>query len=237
MKEKQGRTVLIKAEPDQVTIDPVKTAVIVVDMQNAFVKKGGYFELVGYDLSGTQRIIEPCRKVTAAARKAGARVIYLQMGFSPDLSDKGPPDSPGNAKSKGLRFISSHPDLGDKFYFYGGWGAEIIQELAPQPGDIVVRKQRYDGFIGTNLDIILRTHSIKNLIFVGTATNLCVESTLRHAFFLDYFSILVSDAVSQAGSAVTQEATILNVRSHFGWVTTSEEFVSGIELCHKDTKI
>jgi ureidoacrylate peracid hydrolase len=234
MEEKQIRTVLIKAEPDPITIDLLQTAVIVVDMQNAFVKKGGYFDLVGYDRSATERIVEPCRKITAAARKAGARVIYFQMGFSPDLSDKGPPDSPVNSKSKGLRFIKSHPELKDKFYFYGAWGAEIIPELEPQPGDIVIRKQRYDGFIGTNLDIILRTHSIKNLIFTGTATNICVESTLRHAFFLDYFSILVSDAVSQAGSAVTQQATILNVQSHFGWVTTSEEFVKGIGLGHQD---
>lgn len=236
MDDKQSRTVQIKAEPDPITIDMVRTAVIVVDMQNAFVKKGGYFDLAGYDLSATEKIVEPCRKVTAAARNGGARVIYLQMGFSPDLSDKGPPDSPVNSKSKGLRFINNHPDLKDKFYFYGAWGGEIIEELAPRPGDIVVRKQRYDGFIGTNLDIILRTHQVRNLVFVGTATNVCVESTLRHAFFLDYFSILVSDAVCQAGSAVTQQATILNVQSHFGWVTTSEEFVKGIELGHQDAK-
>ncbi|RJR48446.1 MAG: isochorismatase family protein [Desulfobacteraceae bacterium] len=227
--EKRNRTVEIKAEPDPVTIDLLRTAVIVVDMQNAFVKKGGYFDLAGYDLTGVERIVEPCRKVAAAARESGARVIYLQMGFSRDLSDKGPPDSPVNAKSKGLRFISNHPDLKDKFYFYGCWGAEIIPELSPRQGDIVVPKQRYDAFIGTNLDIILRTHGVKNLVFVGTATNVCVESTLRHAFFLDYFPILVSDAVVQAGSDVTQQATILNVKSHFGWVTTSENFERGVE--------
>jgi ureidoacrylate peracid hydrolase len=231
MEGKQVRAATIKAEPDPVTIDPMRTAVIVVDMQNAFVKKGGYFDLAGYDLSATENIIEPCRKVTEAARMAGGRVIYLQMGFSPDFSDKGSPDSPVGSKSKGLRFINRHPELKDKFYFYGAWGAEIIEELAPQPGDIVVRKQRYDGFIGTNLEIVLRTCHIKNLVFTGTATNVCVESTLRHAFFLDYFSVLVSDAVSQAGSIVTQQATILNVKSHFGWVTTSEEFVKGIEIC------
>jgi ureidoacrylate peracid hydrolase len=230
MEEKQVRNVSINAEPDPLTIDLPRTAVIVVDMQNAFVKTGGYFDLAGYDRSATEKIIDPCRKVTEAARKAGAKVIYLQMGFSPDLSDKGSPDSPGNSKSRGLRFINSHPDLKDKFYFYGAWGGEIIQELAPQPGDIVVRKQRYDAFIGTNLEIILRTHQIRNLVFVGTATNVCVESTLRHAFFLDYFPILVSDAVSQAGSAITQQATILNVLSHFGWVTTSDELVKGIGL-------
>ncbi|MBP1708698.1 MAG: isochorismatase hydrolase, partial [Deltaproteobacteria bacterium] len=103
------------------------------------------------------------------------------------------------------------------------------EELKPGPQDLVVRKQKYDGFLGTNLEIILSTYGIRSLVFIGTATNLCVESTLRHAFFLDYFPILISDAVSQAGPTITQEATILNVKSNFGWVTTSESFVAGLE--------
>jgi ureidoacrylate peracid hydrolase len=219
----------ITAEPEPIQIDLLKTAVIVVDMQNAFVKKGGYFDLVGYDLSGTQGIIVPCQKIITAARQKGARIIYFQMGCSPDFSDRGPADSPYNLKAKGLKLIHQRPEVKDKFYIYGTWGAEIIEELKPRPEDLIVRKQKYDGFIGTNLEIILSTFGIKHLAFVGTATNLCVESTLRHAFFLDYFPILVSDAVSHAGSNITQEATILNVKNHLGWVTTSESFVSGLE--------
>jgi ureidoacrylate peracid hydrolase len=219
----------VAAEPEPLSIDVLKTAVIVVDMQNAFVKRGGYFDLVGYDLSGVEGIIAPCRKIITAARQKGARIIYLQMGCSPDFSDRGPADSPYNLKAKGLRLIHRRPEMKDKFYIYGTWGAEIIEELKPGPEDIIVRKQKYDGFIGTNLEIILSTFGIKYLAFVGTATNLCVESTLRHAFFLDYFPILVSDAVSHAGSSITQEATILNVKNHLGWVTTSESLVAGLE--------
>jgi ureidoacrylate peracid hydrolase len=219
----------IVAEPEPIQIDVLKTAVIVVDMQNAFVKRGGYFDLAGYDLSGVERIVEPCRKISAAARQKGAKIIYFQMGCSPDLSDRGPADSPYNLKAKGLRLIRERPEVKDKFYIYGLWGAEIIEELSPMPGDLVVRKQKYDGFIGTNLEILLGTYGIRYLVFVGTATNLCVESTLRHAFFLDYFPILVSDAVSHAGANITQEATIYNVKSNFGWVTTSDHFVAGLE--------
>jgi len=219
----------IAAEPEPLSIDLLETAVIVVDMQNAFVKRGGYFDLVGYDLSGVEGIIAPCRKIITAARQKGARIIYLQMGCSPDFSDRGPAGSPYNLKAKGLRLIHRRPEVKDKFYIYGSWGAEIIEELKPGPGDIVVRKQKYDGFIGTNLEIILSTFGIKYVAFIGTATNLCVESTLRHAFFLDYFPILVSDAVSHAGSSITQEATILNVKNHLGWVTTCERFVAGLE--------
>jgi ureidoacrylate peracid hydrolase len=150
------------------------------------------------------------------------------MGFSPDLSDKGPEDSPAYKKSRILPFINEHPELKDKLYLYGSWGADIIEELKPKPEDIVVRKQKYDGFIGTNLDIILKTHQVRYLIFIGVATNVCVESTLRHAFFLDYFPILVSDAVSQKGSDLIQEATLWNTQSTFGWVTTTENILQSI---------
>jgi ureidoacrylate peracid hydrolase len=219
----------IQAEPESISIDVLKTAVIVVDMQNAFVKRGGYFDLTGQDISRTERIIAPCQKIITAARQRGARIIYFQMGCSPDFSDRGPADSPYNLKAKGLKLIRQKPEVKDKFYLYGAWGAEIIEDLQPEPEDIVVKKQKYDGFIGTNLEIILGTFGIKYLTFVGTATNLCVESTLRHAFFLDYFPILVSDAVSHTGASMTQEATILNVKSNFGWVTTSESFVAGLK--------
>jgi ureidoacrylate peracid hydrolase len=228
--DQEGRyDATIEAEPEPIGIELTKTAVLVVDMQNAFVRKGGYFDLAGHDISLTEGIIEPCRKILAAARQKGIRILYLQMGCSSDLSDKGPPDGPSALKSKSLALVHRRPELKDKFYFYGTWGAEIIEELRPQPGDIVIRKQKYDGFIGTNLEIILRTLGTKYLTFVGTATNLCVESTLRHAFFLDYFPILVSDAVSHAGSGVTQQATILNVQTNFGWVTTSDAFFRGMK--------
>jgi ureidoacrylate peracid hydrolase len=121
--------------------------------------------------------------------------------------------------------ILQHPELQEKLYVYGTWGGDIIKELEPQQGDILVKKQKYDGFIGTNLDIILRTYDIHYLLFIGTATNICVESTLRHAFFLDYFPILVSDAVAQAGPHLIQEATLYNVRSNFGWVLSSENLL------------
>lgn len=229
MNKEQEIQATIAAEPEPITLDLLKTAVIVVDMQNAFVKRGGYFDLAGYDLSGVERIVGPCREIITAARQKGAKIIYFQMGCSSDFSDRGPADSPYNLKSKWLRLVRERPELKDKVYLYGTWGAEIIEELTPRSEDLVVKKQKYDGFIGTNLEIILSTFGIKYLVFVGTATNLCVESTLRHAFFLDYFPVLVSDAVSHAGASITQEATLANVKANFGWVTTSDHFVAGLE--------
>jgi ureidoacrylate peracid hydrolase len=218
----------IEAKPGPIGVDPLKTAVVVVDMQNAFAKKGGYFDLAGYDISTTHRIIEPCRRIIRAAREKGIKIIYFQMGFSQDLSDKGAPDSPGCTKSRALSALKKHPEWKDKLYIYGTWGAQIIEELSPQEQDMVIKKQRYDGFMGTNLDIILKTLGIKYLVFIGTATNVCVECTLRRAFFLDYFPVLVSDAVSQMGPALLQDATILNVQATFGWVTSSDQFLDAL---------
>ena len=229
MKKDGGMSeILIPAEPEPIHMDLLKTAVIVVDMQNAFVSKGGYFDLLGYDLSAVQKIIEPCRRIIGIARKMGSKIVYLQMGYSPDLSNAGSPDSPNWFKSKGLRMIRQHPELKEKLYLYGTWGGDIIEELKPRQGDVIIKKQKHDGFIETDLDITLKSLKIKHLVFVGTATNICVESTLRHAFSSGYFSILVSDAVSPIGPSLTQEATLFNVKSTFGWVTISENLLGAL---------
>jgi ureidoacrylate peracid hydrolase len=223
-----GQQLTFEAEPEPITVDLLKTALVVVDMQNAFVKKGGYLDLAGHDIAATRKIVEPCRKLTHTFREKGARIIYFQMGYSADLSDKGAPGSPGALKSRVLKFIDQHPDSKDKVYIYGMWGAEIIDDLKPRPTDIIIKKQRYDGFIGTNFDLTLKTLGIQYLFFIGTATNICVESTIRHAFFLDYFPILITDAVSPLGPDMAQQATILNVRSSFGWVTASSHLLQAI---------
>jgi ureidoacrylate peracid hydrolase len=228
--------ITVKAQPQSIVVDLARTALLVVDMQNAFAHQGGYFDLVGLDITSIQSIIEPCWKIIDGARARGIRIIYLQMGCSQDLSDKGSPNAPSSIKSRILSMMKEHPEWKDKFYIYGTWGAEIIEELKPREGDIVVKKQKHDGFIGTNLDIILRTLGAKYLFFVGAATNICVESTLRHAFSLDYFPILVSDAVSQMGSPITQEATILNVQSTFGWVANAEDLLRAIRSIENERR-
>jgi ureidoacrylate peracid hydrolase len=91
---KDGKFVTIQAEPESIEIDVLKTAVLVVDMQNAFVHQGGYLDLVGFDISATEKIIKPCQEVVHTAREKGIKAIYLQMGYSTDLSDSGGKDSP-----------------------------------------------------------------------------------------------------------------------------------------------
>jgi ureidoacrylate peracid hydrolase len=106
---------------------------------------------------------------------------------------------------------------------------EIIDELKPQPGDFIVDKHRYSGFVGTDLDTVLRTYNVKYLLFIGLATNVCVESTLRDAYFHEYFPVLISDGCGNIGPGFTQEATIWNVTQVFGWVTTCHNLVKALK--------
>ena len=123
MSDQRSHMITIEAEPQPILVDLTRTALLVVDMQNAFVNRGGYFDLVGLDITPIQRIIEPCRKIINAAHATGIRIIYLQMGCSQDLSDKGPPDSPSSIKSRVLSMMKEHPEWKDKLlhlWYLGG---------------------------------------------------------------------------------------------------------------------
>ena len=87
-----------------------------------------------------------------------------------------------------------------------------------------MRKSRYNGFANTNLDEVLRTRDIRTLFFMGVATNVCVESTIRDAFFHEYWPVMIADATMQAGPPESQEASLFNIKTFFGWVTHSEDF-------------
>jgi ureidoacrylate peracid hydrolase len=99
----------------------------------------------------------------------------------------------------------------------------------------VVVKSRYSGFAGTALDSLLRARKIQHLFFTGIATNVCVESTLRDAFFLDYWPLLITDATMQAGPEYLQQATVHNVENHFGWTVTSGTFLTGLARTHSSS--
>ncbi len=223
-----SKGVLLEAEPEPLEIDLQRTAVIVIDMQNAFVNKGGIFDLWGRDISQIQKTIEPIKKINSSARAKGLKVVYLAHWYSPDLRESGGPNSP-NWHIGMLPSYRKHPEWRDKMIICGTWGAEIIEELKPQEGDIFVVKPRYSAFFGTNLDVILTTSNIKYLIFVGVATSICVETSIREAHNLDYFPILISDAVAFGGPSFMEEATAINVKSCFGWVTTSENIIKAIK--------
>lgn len=215
----------LSASPEAVEVDFQKSAVIVVDMQNAFASPKGMLDLAGRDISGAPRVIASIRTILDAARPAGIPIVYLQMGYKADLSDSGGPGSPNWHKELGIRMMNCRAELKGKLVTVGSWDFAIVDELRPRPGDLTIVKTRYSGFAHTPLDEELRRRGIRYLFFTGIATNVCVESTLRDAFFLDYWPILITDAAMAAGQPAMHEATVQNVENFFGWTIPAAEFV------------
>lgn len=215
----------LDSKPNPLEVDFKKSAVVVVDMQNAFASKGGMLDIAGVDITGASRVIRVIRSVLDAARRMAVPIVHLRMAYKPDLSDSGGPNSPNPRKELAMTLMGSRPELKGKVLTEGTWDAEIVADLAAQPGDLVITKTRYSGFAGTPLDSQLRMRGAQYLFFAGIATNVCVESTLRDAYFHDYWPILVSDAAMPAGPASAHDATLFNVESFFGWTITAQELI------------
>lgn len=217
---------MLRAKPGGIDIEPSQTAVVVVDMQNAFAKEGGMLNLAGMDISGAVACIEANRRLLEQARRCGVQVVYLQMTYAPDLSNGGGPLSPNYHKEISMVMMRDKPELFGKLLVEGTWDWQIVDELAPRNGDMVIPKIRYSGFCGTGLNNFLRTKNFRYLLFTGIATNVCVESTARDAYFEEYWPIIVEDAVNHAGPDFTRQAMLWNFENIFGWVTTVEDVTS-----------
>ena len=214
--------VRIGTEPEPIDIDLGRSAIVIVDMQNAFVAKGGMFDVRGFDVTPIQKMIDPIKKIRDKARKERVKVIYIVHVLSPDLREVGPDSS---FWYKSVKFYREDPHWQDKFIVRGTWGAEIVDALEPRQGDLIVEKPRFSAFFGTNLDTILKTHNLKYLFFTGCATNICIEASIRDAANLGYFPILISDASINNGPPFMQDSTIFNVKLCFGWVTDTENLL------------
>ena len=219
-----ARIVTLPARPEPIRVVVDETAVIVIDMQNAYASPGGYLDLAGFDIAGAAGVIAQSAKVLDVARAAGMPVIYFQNGWDEDYVEAGGPGSPNFHKSNALKTMRARPELQGKLLARGGWDYDLVAALAPRPGDIRLHKTRYSGFFNSQLDSTLRSRGIRNLVFVGIATNVCVESTLRDGFFLEYFGIMLEDATHQAGPDYVRQATLYNVETFFGWVSTVTDF-------------
>jgi ureidoacrylate peracid hydrolase len=227
--------VTLNAKPEQIAIDPARTAVIVVDMENDFAARGGMFDRAGVDISGAQKAIAPTAKVLAAARQAGLKIVYLKMGYRPDLSDLGETDSVN--RTRHLKFgvgqkIRAPDGRESRVLIRDTWDTDIVPELKPQASDVVIYKTRFSGFYETDLDATLKKFGIKYLIVTGVTTSICVESTVRDAMFRDYLCVLLRDCMSEPIGhdlpRTNHDASLLNVEVLFGWVSDSDQFIKAL---------
>jgi ureidoacrylate peracid hydrolase len=232
--------ITLNAKPAPISIDPATAAVIVVDMQNDFGSKDGMFDRAGIDISGIQTAIAPTARVLAAARRAGMAIVYLKMGYRPDLSDLGAPDAPNRVRHLhmlGVGQTIKTPDGKDaRVLIRDTWGTDIVDALRPEADDIIMYKHRFSGFFETDLDEVLKNAGVKHLVFTGCTTSVCVESTMRDAFFRDYHSVLLTDCTSEPigkdAPRSNHDASILVMEILFGWISNSQQFLEAAgEYC------
>jgi ureidoacrylate peracid hydrolase len=224
----------LNTRPEPIEMDETKSAVVVVDMQNAFASKGGTLDIAGVDIRNAADVVRKIATVLERARGRAIQVVHLQMGYKSDQSNGGGPNSPNFHKELAMTLMNRRTELRGKLLTEGTWDFDIVDELKPQPADLVVVKTRYSGFAGTPLDSLLRTRGIRYLFFGGIATNVCVESTLRDAYFLDYWPILLRDSAMQAGPPAAHDATIFNVENFFGWTLAADEFLAAVGVSRSE---
>lgn len=187
-------------------LQPARCALVVVDMQNDLLDRNGAYAANGENIELTRAIIPNLLVLIEAARSTGVLVLYTQNTTLP----AGRSDSPAWAYFKSY----SRPALGGEYTVAGTWGHELIPELDPRAGEPVVQKHRSDAFIGTDLDQLLRANRVETVVVAGVVTNGCVESTLRHAAFNDYYAALVGDGCASTSQRKHELALELLAARH-----------------------
>jgi ureidoacrylate peracid hydrolase len=225
-------TASVATQQGELQIELNRTAVIVVDMQNDFGHPDGMFARAGVDISGIQAAAAPTAAVLAAARQAGVKVVYLKMAYRADLSDAGAPGGSNRVKQAPMGIgeqIPAPDGTTGRILIRDTWNTDIVDELTPEAGDAVIYKHRFNGFYETELHELLQRSNIKYLVFTGGTTSVCVESTMRDAFYRDYYCLLLEDCTAEPIAQTNHDASLNVLGRVFGWTCRSEHLLAAVK--------
>jgi nicotinamidase-related amidase len=217
---------MLTAEPGPFPLPEGKVALIVIDMQRDFLLPGGFGETLGNDVSLLQKVVPPLAEVLTAARESGLLVIHTREGHLPDLSDCPPAKLQRGKPSQRIGDVGPH----GRILIRGEYGHDIIDELAPIDGEIVIDKPGKGAFYATELGAVLEEAGITHLIVTGVTTEVCVHTTVREANDRGYDALVLSDCVGSYFPEF-QRVGLEMVAAQggiFGWVADSTALLQAL---------
>jgi biuret amidohydrolase len=216
----------IAAEPYAFSFNPATTALVIIDMQRDFLEPGGFGAALGNDVGRLRSAIAPTARVLQTCRAAGMLVIHTREGHRPDLSDLAP------AKRARGKFVTGIGDAGPmgRILVRGEPGHDIVPELAPATGEPVIDKPGKGAFFATDLETMLRSRGIAQLIVCGVTTEVCVNTTVREANDRGFDCVVLEDCTGSYFPEF-QQAGIAMIKAQggiFGWVSSSEALIQAL---------